>query len=389
MEIIKSRFPIFLMALFFSGSLADADVAVSKNVVFYYVDHLGSTRVVTNESAEEQARYSYYPFGQMRGSNLGQLASYNTYTHQKFDPESNLLYYGARYYDAQLARFISPDPAGDGLNLYAYVANNPLSFVDPTGRLLVPGSQELNPEYNKTHKEFLFPAVTAALRETGPAVISTTGQRYFGGSSGSTVLRDSPAQLDFALDITVDVSNEIVRVASKSGVDVTREVDMENSSGRARMYFDAAINIEGRIIKNGAGEVVGFDWYKNEGFQVKAFIPALNKIPWIGKGFQLPAVTWKRNFVVMAPDGKLYHMAETTGPNLKAEGRIPAVKIFGWTIIPETEVGKTFFIGKWGGTNPDPNFRKPTMAGGEKEQIETMNQLMRNYGYPNPIQYSE
>ncbi|MCB1850400.1 MAG: RHS repeat-associated core domain-containing protein, partial [Gammaproteobacteria bacterium] len=41
----------------------------------------------------------------------------------------------ARYYDAEVGRFISEDPAGfiDGLNLYAYVGGNPVNYVDPTG----------------------------------------------------------------------------------------------------------------------------------------------------------------------------------------------------------------------------------------------------------------
>jgi len=55
------------------------------------------------------------------------------------DPESGLYYYGARYYDPELARFISPDPIvpspGDpqSLNRYSYVLNNPVKYIDPTG----------------------------------------------------------------------------------------------------------------------------------------------------------------------------------------------------------------------------------------------------------------
>jgi len=52
------------------------------------------------------------------------------------DDGTGLKYYRARYYHAGLARFISEDPiglvAGD-VNFYVYVANNPLSFIDPLG----------------------------------------------------------------------------------------------------------------------------------------------------------------------------------------------------------------------------------------------------------------
>ena len=52
------------------------------------------------------------------------------------DEGINLYYMRARYYDANIGRFISEDPAGfsGGLNLYAYVGGNPMMLVDPSGK---------------------------------------------------------------------------------------------------------------------------------------------------------------------------------------------------------------------------------------------------------------
>ncbi|NOS73213.1 MAG: RHS repeat-associated core domain-containing protein [Methyloglobulus sp.] len=52
-----------------------------------------------------------------------------------FAEDNNLYYMRARYYDANIGRFISEDPAGfsGGLNLYAYVGGNPIMLLDPTG----------------------------------------------------------------------------------------------------------------------------------------------------------------------------------------------------------------------------------------------------------------
>ncbi|MDR2640648.1 MAG: RHS repeat-associated core domain-containing protein [Candidatus Peribacteria bacterium] len=46
-----------------------------------------------------------------------------------------LYYFNARYYSPELGRFVSRDPIGivDDINLYVYVGNNPLKWVDPWG----------------------------------------------------------------------------------------------------------------------------------------------------------------------------------------------------------------------------------------------------------------
>src|SRR5262249_40931137 len=62
------------------------------------------------------------------------------YTGQIMLPEAKLYHYKARVYDPVLGRFLQTDPVGykDGLNLYAYVGNDPLSRADPTGQLTIP-----------------------------------------------------------------------------------------------------------------------------------------------------------------------------------------------------------------------------------------------------------
>ena len=83
----------------------------------------------------------YYPFGEIH---LDQTttAYKNPYkfTGKELDADTGLYYYGARYYNAALGRFISQDPwEGDytdpqTLNKYSYVMNNPLRYIDPTGK---------------------------------------------------------------------------------------------------------------------------------------------------------------------------------------------------------------------------------------------------------------
>ncbi len=57
------------------------------------------------------------------------------YTGKQLDDPTGLYYFNARYYDPNLGRFISEDSAKDGANWYSYCSNNPLKYVDPSGKV--------------------------------------------------------------------------------------------------------------------------------------------------------------------------------------------------------------------------------------------------------------
>ena len=85
----------------------------------------------------------YKPFGELsRENSCGIDAATAKFTGQEFDEETSLYYYGARYYDAVIGRFLSPDSVlpsvtdAQLLNRYSYVRNNPIVYTDPTGHFL-------------------------------------------------------------------------------------------------------------------------------------------------------------------------------------------------------------------------------------------------------------
>jgi RHS repeat-associated protein len=108
-----------------------------SNLRYVHLDHLGSTSVVTNTSGTEYGRIRYYPYGSQRDSS-GFLDTDKKFTGQRLDG-TGLYYYGARYYDPVIGRFISPDTVGpsplnpQSYNRYSYCFNNPLALIDPTG----------------------------------------------------------------------------------------------------------------------------------------------------------------------------------------------------------------------------------------------------------------
>ncbi|MDH5641050.1 MAG: RHS repeat-associated core domain-containing protein, partial [Nitrospira sp.] len=97
-------------------------------------DALGSTVALGDGTGSLVTQYTYEPFGYTTESGSASTNSYK-YTGRE-DDGSGLLHYRARYYHPRLQRFISEDPIGfDGgsFNLYNYVDNNPIRWVDPLG----------------------------------------------------------------------------------------------------------------------------------------------------------------------------------------------------------------------------------------------------------------
>ncbi|WP_041607605.1 RHS repeat domain-containing protein [Halobacteroides halobius] len=113
-----------------NGKVATLDKEGSINYVVS--DQLGSTSVITDEEGNEVMRYKYSPFGNLIKSKGNTEDSYR-FTGKEFDGMTGLYYYGARYYDPTIGRFITEDPIQDGWNWYVYCRNNPLRYVDLDG----------------------------------------------------------------------------------------------------------------------------------------------------------------------------------------------------------------------------------------------------------------
>ena len=100
---------------------------------YYLFDSLGSVIGLTDSSGNLVEAYRYNMYGQpLQASTVGNPYMF---TSRRFDSETGLYYYRNRYYSPQLRRFIEPDPIGfeGGMNLYAYVGDDPANAVDPIG----------------------------------------------------------------------------------------------------------------------------------------------------------------------------------------------------------------------------------------------------------------
>jgi RHS repeat-associated protein len=128
----------------------------SNDTLYYHQDHLGSSRIMTNQFGEPQEEMYYYPYGAAR-EDTGAVSVSHKFTSQELDAETELYYYGSRYYDPVLARFISPDTmvpsfsAPQSLNRYSYAYNNPLTYVDPDGHFGILAVMAISATVNATN----------------------------------------------------------------------------------------------------------------------------------------------------------------------------------------------------------------------------------------------
>jgi RHS repeat-associated protein len=98
---------------------------------YYHYDGLGSVVALSNSSGNTIQTYEYSVYGQVAASDPN-LTNPFMFTGRRFDFETGLYYYRARYYNPYIGRFLQTDPVGYG---YAYCSNNPLSYIDPFGLL--------------------------------------------------------------------------------------------------------------------------------------------------------------------------------------------------------------------------------------------------------------
>ncbi|RDS79797.1 RHS repeat-associated core domain-containing protein [Dyella psychrodurans] len=112
-------------------------VVHADKVTYILTDPNGTVLAEADAQGNITKTFDYRPYGQQA---LGQPPNGPGYTGHVNDPDTDLVYMQARYYDPETGRFLSVDPAGVqpgdvyGFNRYAYASNNPILNIDPNGR---------------------------------------------------------------------------------------------------------------------------------------------------------------------------------------------------------------------------------------------------------------
>jgi RHS repeat-associated protein len=183
--------------------------AAEKRTYYYRKNIQGDITHITDDNGHVKAEYIYDAWGNheiiKNEDNIGLINPFR-YRGYYFDIETGLYYLKARYYDPETGRFINADSIGvfdetrndiNGLNLYAYCANNPVMLHDPTGQLFGWIKKAVNAVGNWIHdnKEIILTvsviaaviALTVATAGVGGIVAGAVGGGLMGSIIGGAV----------------------------------------------------------------------------------------------------------------------------------------------------------------------------------------------------------
>jgi RHS repeat-associated protein len=130
------------LLIFLTIASAIMSINASAEVVYYHADSLGSPIAATDENGNLLWREHFQPFGSRVEVPDSSGGNRQWFLGKNHDDETGLTYLGARHYDPVIGRFMGVDPISfteavpSSFNRYAYAANNPYVFTDPSGEFL-------------------------------------------------------------------------------------------------------------------------------------------------------------------------------------------------------------------------------------------------------------
>lgn len=201
-------------------------------IFFYEADGLGSVTSLTDPTGALAATYTYDSFGFLTNS-TGSATNWFRYTGRQFDSDTALYYYRARYYDAMSGRFLSEDPTEftGGFNFYAYTANNPLRYKDPSGMGLTSvdaAMEQAIARGNVGEVEALLQTtgdeLTPAMRQAAQTAIDNSSTTEGGAKSAAELAQHLKNAAD-AQDYLAELEQELEEAPTKAKQAIQDEID--------------------------------------------------------------------------------------------------------------------------------------------------------------------
>jgi RHS repeat-associated protein len=190
------------------------------NAAYYDSDLLGSTAGLTNSAGSYVNRYAYRPFGENLLTTEG-VANPFEFVGQwgVMDEASGLDFMQARFYNNGTGRFTTIDPVGlqgGDTNLYRYVGNNPVSFVDPSG-LIADLPRILNQARSNLSTGL---GIASGLLGVGAIFVPTLRIPSFTLGLLAAAINENPEKefRDLALNLGLDGAGQFSKILDKAGL---------------------------------------------------------------------------------------------------------------------------------------------------------------------------
>jgi RHS repeat-associated protein len=227
----------------------------------FHLDHLGTARVISDDTGRQSGEHSYYPFGSELPATNEIPEERLKFTGHERDAarlgSQPLDYMHDRYYEAATARFLSPDAIAGrpqnplSWNRYAYVLNNPLLLTDPTGMY------EFNSGCTANDVECAFAAAealgrfesarTQALASRDPAIVAAAAAYgALGQENGVNVTMTTTANGDGATTATLLGTMNLTRTSGDYFFNISVSIDPNITGDRLL----AAVIHEGEHTRN-------------------------------------------------------------------------------------------------------------------------------------------
>ena len=245
-----------------NGQMATLARVITLNpaakITYYHTDPLGSPVLATDSAGNVAWREGYGAFGDRlkkpaAADNVG-------YTGKQHDNASGLSYFGARWYDPAIGRFMGYDPAGfdegnpGSFNRYGYGNNNPYKFVDPDGRtpvhaayMVVVGASwaaaRYGPAVNNAITQIANSPTTHAVVEAVAGIATNSAGALSGVAAGTS---KAIVVTEQSIRAALTSSNLLSAQKSISIPLVSRYVDMIKNGEVA-----PAIHVDGNALVNG------------------------------------------------------------------------------------------------------------------------------------------
>jgi RHS repeat-associated protein len=233
------------------GRGADVGAAVAielENEPFFPIhDPYGNLVSLLDSSGNTAATYRYTAFGEEE--TYGKSLSPWRFSSKRVDPETGLVYFGKRYYMPSLGRWLTPDPLGfaDGPNLYTYVHNRPMTYIDPDGQFAL----LLIPIFISLAADYCLPAAVAGLSE------------YSGGVLAASLLTGMAAGYNDTFSTLADASTYSMGAADPASF-VFNRIGMAIGAGLSLMPQKQAANV-GKVAVTSIGTNTLFKVAAKEG----------------------------------------------------------------------------------------------------------------------------